>query len=109
MALNQAITLSNGPGYLNFTEVVPVDESSLFHRFTAATAILESLAVAALHFCDDDIYKRFDLNEKLFTEFQTYCPGKVVDSLQVREFMENRQEGKEYTEEGEHDRNVRKN
>lgn len=70
--------------------VVPVDESSLFHRFTAATAILESLTVAALHFCDDDIYKRFDLNEKLFAEFQTYCPGKVVDSLQVREYMEER-------------------
>lgn len=72
--------------------VVPVDESSLFHRFTAATAILESLTVAALHFCSDDIYKRFDLNEKLFAEFQTYCPGKVEDSLQVREYMEKRQE-----------------
>ncbi|MCD6430871.1 MAG: MurR/RpiR family transcriptional regulator [Deltaproteobacteria bacterium] len=70
--------------------VVPVDESSLFHRFTAATAILESLTVAALHFCDDDIYKRFNLNEKLFTEFQTYCPGKVIDSLQVRKFMKKR-------------------
>ncbi len=78
--------------------VVPIDESSLFHRFTAATAILESLALAALHFCSDDIYKRFDLNEKLFADFQTYCPGKVVDSLHIKEFMEKRQEEKEETE-----------
>jgi DNA-binding MurR/RpiR family transcriptional regulator len=78
--------------------VVPIDESSLFHRFTAATAILESLALAALHFCSDDIYKRFDLNEKLFTDFQTYCPGKMVDSLHIKEFMEKRQEEKEETE-----------
>jgi DNA-binding MurR/RpiR family transcriptional regulator len=64
--------------------VVSSEGLSIFHSFTAVTALLESLTIAALQFFEDNIYDRFEKAEKLLADFETFCPGKVLDLNQRR-------------------------
>ena len=68
--------------------VVSSEGLSIFHSFTAVTALLESLTIAALQFFEDGIYDRFEKAEKLLADFETFCPGKVLDVNQRRRLME---------------------
>jgi hypothetical protein len=40
--------------------------------------LLESLIIAALQFCEDSIYNRFEEAEKLYKDFETFCPEKTL-------------------------------
>ncbi len=62
----------------NHQFVVPSDGLSVFHSFCASTALLESLVIAALQYCDKSINERIERAEKLFTEFETFSPGNVL-------------------------------
>jgi len=58
--------------------VVPSDGLSIFYSYCAMTALLESLVIAALPYCDENVYGRFDKAEKLLNDFETFCPGRIV-------------------------------
>jgi DNA-binding MurR/RpiR family transcriptional regulator len=54
--------------------VVPSEGLSMFRSRCAATAVLESLAIAALNFCDSAGRDRSEAMEALFEEFGVYQP-----------------------------------
>ena len=54
--------------------VVPSEGLSMFRSRCAATAVLESLAIAALQFCDTGSGDRSASMEALFEEFGVYQP-----------------------------------
>jgi len=56
--------------------VVPSDGLSIFQSFCAASALLESLVIAALQFSDDSIYNRGEKAEKLYERFETFYLSK---------------------------------
>ena len=56
--------------------VVPSDGLSIFQSFCAASALLESLVIAALQFSDDSIYDRGEKAEKLYQRFETFFSGR---------------------------------
>jgi DNA-binding MurR/RpiR family transcriptional regulator len=58
--------------------VVPSQGLSTFRSFCATIALLESLIIAALQFCEDSIYNRFEEAEKLYKDFETFCPEKTL-------------------------------
>ena len=57
--------------------VVPSDGLSIFQSFCSAAAVLESLVIAALQFCDDGMYERSERAERLYADFSTFCVGKA--------------------------------
>jgi DNA-binding MurR/RpiR family transcriptional regulator len=58
--------------------VVPSHGLSTFRSFCATIALLESLIIAALQFCEDTLYNRFEAAEKLYKDFETFCPEKTL-------------------------------
>ncbi|MGD8366188.1 MAG: MurR/RpiR family transcriptional regulator [Desulfobacterales bacterium] len=60
--------------------VVGSEGLDLFRSFTAMAAILETLHMAVLRLCDEDLDVRIEAAETLFREFDVYCPkgkGKI--------------------------------
>lgn len=64
--------------------VVPSEGLSIFNSFTAVTALLESLNIAALKFCTEDIIARLEIGEKLLGDFDVFCPTKGLDLSQIQ-------------------------
>lgn len=64
--------------------VVPSEGLSIFNSFTAVTALLESLNIAALKFCTEDIIDRLEIGEKLLGDFDVFCPTKGLDLSQIK-------------------------
>jgi len=64
--------------------VVPSEGLSVFNSFTAVTALLESLNIAALKFCTEDIIARLEIGEKLLGDFDVFCPTKGLDLSQIQ-------------------------
>jgi DNA-binding MurR/RpiR family transcriptional regulator len=63
---------------------VPSKGLSIFNSFTAVTALLESLNIAALKFCNEEIIDRLEKGEKLLGDFEVFCPGKSIDKSQIQ-------------------------
>ncbi len=63
--------------------VVASEGFSIFQSCTAVTAVLETLNIAALRFCDKTIYNRLENAEKLFRDFELFCPGKSFDTAGI--------------------------
>ena len=59
-----------------FQLVVPSEGLTMFRSRTAAIAVLESLAIAALQFCDSSTKGRSASMEALFSEFGVYQPTR---------------------------------
>jgi len=64
--------------------VVPSEGLSIFNSFTAVTALLESLNIAALKFCDEDIVTHLEAGEKLLGDFDVFCPTKGFDRSHIQ-------------------------
>ena len=60
--------------------VVASEGFSIFQSCTAVTAVLETLNLAALRLFDKTIYNRLEKAEKLFRDFELFCPGKSFDT-----------------------------
>jgi DNA-binding MurR/RpiR family transcriptional regulator len=60
--------------------VVASEGFSIFQSCTAVTAVLETLSIAALKFCDKTIYNRLENSEKLFREFELFWSSKSFDT-----------------------------
>lgn len=54
--------------------VVGSEGLDLFRSFTAMAAILETLHMAVLRLCGEDLDARIEASEALFSEFDVYCP-----------------------------------
>lgn len=67
---------------------VPSEGLSIFNNFTAVTALLESLTIAALKFCDGEMIARLEKGEKLLGDFEVFCPGKTIDNSQIQKLKE---------------------
>ena len=48
-----------------------------FRSFAGLTALLESLSIACLQFCGEEVYQRLEEGEKLISDFEVFCPGKL--------------------------------
>ena len=55
--------------------VVSSEGLSIFRSFTAMTAVLETLHLAVLRRCGQEINERLEAAETLFKTFEIYCPG----------------------------------
>lgn len=64
--------------------VVASEGFSIFQSCTAVTAVLETLNIAALRFCDKTIYNRLENAEKLFRDFELFCSGKSFDTAGMK-------------------------
>jgi DNA-binding MurR/RpiR family transcriptional regulator len=54
--------------------VVSSEGLDLFRSFTAMAAILETLHMAVLRLCGEELNDRIEVSEALFKEFDVYCP-----------------------------------
>ena len=63
---------------------VPSKGLSIFNSFSAVTALLESLNIAALKFCNEEMIDRLENGEKLLKNFEVFCPGKSMDPAQIQ-------------------------
>jgi len=68
---------------------VPSEGLSIFSSFTAVTALLESLNIAALKFCNEEMIDHLEKGEKLLGNFEVFCPGKSIDTTKIRKFKDN--------------------
>ena len=87
---------SPAAGFATDQIIVPSEGLSIFNSFAAVTALLESLNIAALKFCDDDIVTRLETGEKLLGEFDVFCPTKGLDRSQIQKIkgiQEKREKG----------------
>ena len=64
--------------------IVPSEGLSIFNSFTAVTALLESLNIAALKYCNEQMLDRLDKGEELLGNFEVFCPGKSIDTAKMR-------------------------
>ena len=76
---------SPAAGLADVQLIVPSEGLSIFNSFTAVTALLESLNIAALKFCSDEMLERLDKGEELLGSFDVFCPGKSIDTSKIRE------------------------
>jgi DNA-binding MurR/RpiR family transcriptional regulator len=67
---------------------VPSEGLSIFRSFTAVTALLESLNIAALKFCNEETIDRLEKGEKLLGNFEVFCPGKSIDTSKIRKLRD---------------------
>jgi DNA-binding MurR/RpiR family transcriptional regulator len=67
---------------------VPSEGLSIFRSFTAVTALLESLNIAALKFCNEEMIDRLEKGEKLLGNFEVFCPGKSIDTSKIRKLRD---------------------
>jgi DNA-binding MurR/RpiR family transcriptional regulator len=79
--------------------VVPSEGLSIFQSYCAASALLESLVIAALQFCDERVFDRSEKAEKLYEHFDTFSAGKGTtpsraDKLREKIGRQNRKTGK---------------
>lgn len=56
--------------------VVPSEGLSIFHSFCSATALIESLVIAALPHCGEENRRRSEEMEALFERWETFCTKK---------------------------------
>jgi DNA-binding MurR/RpiR family transcriptional regulator len=56
---------------------------SIFTSSAAVVAVLESLNIAALKFCDDSVYQRLEEAEALYNDFELFCPGKSLNAERI--------------------------
>jgi DNA-binding MurR/RpiR family transcriptional regulator len=68
--------------------IVPSEGLSIFRSFTAVTALLESLNIAALKFCNEEMIDRLEKGEKLLGNFEVFCPGKSIDTSKIRKLRD---------------------
>ena len=61
--------------------IVASEEFSLFQSCTAVAAVLETLHIAALQFCDDSVYDRLNFTENLYRDFEVFFPGKDLNKM----------------------------
>jgi hypothetical protein len=52
------------------------------------TALLESLNIAALKFCNEEMIDRLEKGEKLLGNFEVFCPGKSIDTSKIRKLRD---------------------
>ena len=57
---------------------------------TALTALLESLNIAALKFCTDEMINNLEKGEKLLSDFEVFCPRKGIDISQIQQLKNNK-------------------
>jgi DNA-binding MurR/RpiR family transcriptional regulator len=72
---------------------VPSEGLSIFRSFAAVTALLESLNIAALKFCGEEMINNLQKGEKLLGDFEVFCPRKGIDISQIQKLkdIQNRQ------------------
>lgn len=68
--------------------VVPSEGLSIFQSYCAASALLESLVIAALQFCDERIFDRSERAEKLYEHFDTFPAGKRTTPSRAEKLRE---------------------
>ncbi|MEA3359766.1 MAG: MurR/RpiR family transcriptional regulator [Thermodesulfobacteriota bacterium] len=61
--------------------IVASEEFSLFQSCTAVAAVLETLHIAALQFCDDSIYDRLHFTENLYRDFEIFFSDKGLNKM----------------------------
>ncbi len=62
---------------------VDTEGVSIFTSSAAVVAVLESLNVAALKYCDDTVYRRLEKAEALYNDFEVFCPGKSLNAERI--------------------------
>lgn len=67
---------------------VPSEGLSIFRSFAAVTALLESLNIAALKFCGEEMINNLQKGEKLLGDFEVFCPRKGIDISQIQKLKE---------------------
>jgi len=68
---------------------VDTEGVSIFTSSAAVVAVLESLNIAALKFCDDSVYKRLENAEALYNDFEVFCPGKSLNAERIAQLKKN--------------------
>ena len=63
---------------------------SIFTSSAAVVAVLESLNIAALKFCDDSVYQRLEKAETLYNDFEIFCPGKSLNAERIAKLKKDR-------------------
>jgi DNA-binding MurR/RpiR family transcriptional regulator len=79
---------SPASGLATIQLTVPSEGLSIFNSFSAVTALLESLNIAALKFCTEGVIDRLESGEKLLRDFEVFCPGKGLDASQIRKLKD---------------------
>ncbi|MBT8350107.1 MAG: MurR/RpiR family transcriptional regulator [Deltaproteobacteria bacterium] len=74
--------------------VVASEGYSIFQSCTAVTAVLETLNLAALRLFDKTIYNRLENAEKLYRDFELFCPGKSYDTSGIEHLKAFRKKNK---------------
>jgi len=69
---------------------VDTEGVSIFTSSAAVMAVLESLNVAALKFCDDTVYERLEHAESLYNDFEVFCPGKSLNAERIATLKKSR-------------------
>lgn len=63
-------------GIANIQLVLHFDGQSIFESSASVVALLESLNIAVLKYCDQSVHKRLDLSEELYSQFDVFCTTK---------------------------------
>ncbi|MBT8357460.1 MAG: MurR/RpiR family transcriptional regulator [Deltaproteobacteria bacterium] len=74
--------------------VVASEGYSIFQSCTPVIAVLETLNLAALKLFDKTIYHRLENAEKLFRDFELFCPGKSYDTSGIEHLKAFRKKNK---------------
>lgn len=69
---------------------VDTEGVSVFTSSAAVVAVLESLNIAALKFCDDAVYQRLEKADALYSAFETFCPGKSLSAERIARLKKGR-------------------
>ena len=69
---------------------VDTEGDSILTSSAAVVAVLESLNIAALKFCDDAFYQRLEKAEALYNDFEVFCPGKSLSADRIAKLKKNR-------------------
>ena len=71
-----------------FQITVPSGGLSFFDSVTPVTALLESLNIAALKYCNDEMLENLEKGEKLLRDFEVFCPRTGFDISQIRKLRD---------------------
>jgi len=61
--------------YADITLVAPSDSEFVFHSATACLAVIESILSEMMTFLEKDIYRKFDVADRLFEKFISLAPS----------------------------------
>ena len=71
-----------------FQITVPSRGLPFFDSVTPVTALLESLNIAALKYCNDEMLENLEKSEKLLRDFEVFCPRTGFDISQIRKLRD---------------------